>query len=68
MAIHRCGALVAVEDNYDRLGYRHDEVTRDARYTRYLSDTVMLRSPTSAGVPPILRTLAPPAPSRQVIC
>lgn len=56
--IHRPRALVAVEDNYDRLGYDPADITRDARYTRYVSDTVMLRSHTSAGIPPALRTLA----------
>jgi phenylalanyl-tRNA synthetase alpha chain len=54
---------VAVEDNYDRLGYPPAAVTREARYSRYVSDTVMLRSHTSAGIPPALRALAAaPAP------
>jgi phenylalanyl-tRNA synthetase alpha chain len=61
----RSSPLVAVEDNYDRLGYPPSAVTRESRYTRYLSDTVMLRSHTTAGVPPALRALAtepePPA-------
>ena len=64
--IHRPRALVAVEDNYDRLGYDPADITRDARYTRYVSDTVMLRSHTSAGIPPALRHLAatiPPDPA-----
>ncbi|MCI2237983.1 hypothetical protein MO973_37995 [Paenibacillus sp. TRM 82003] len=50
--------LVAVEDNYDRLGYAHGDVTRDARYSRYVGESVMLRSHTSAGIPPVLRQLA----------
>ncbi|MEV1143909.1 hypothetical protein [Micromonospora sp. NPDC049799] len=50
--------LVAVEDNYDRLGYASDDITRDARYSRYAAETVMLRSHTTAGVPPALRRLA----------
>lgn len=54
--------VVAVEDNYDRLGYQPDAVSRDVRYTRYVSDTTMLRSHTSAGVPPALRSLAAEAP------
>ncbi len=56
--IRRSRGIVAIEDNYDRLGYGPADITRDARYTRYLSDTVMLRSHTSAGVPAALRTLA----------
>jgi phenylalanyl-tRNA synthetase alpha chain len=55
---HRPSPLVAVEDNYDRLGYDPAAATRAGRYSRYVSDTVMLRSHTSAGVPPALRALA----------
>ena len=56
--VRRDHRLVGVEDNYDRLGYDPADVTRAARYTRYVSETVMLRSHTSAGVPPALRALA----------
>ncbi|MFC9893842.1 hypothetical protein ACFVMC_09125 [Nocardia sp. NPDC127579] len=48
--------IVAVRDNYDRLGYARGDVTRAERYTRYLSPTVMLRSHTSAEIPAILET------------
>jgi phenylalanyl-tRNA synthetase alpha chain len=54
----RSGRLVSVDDNYDRLGYAPAAVTRDARYTRYVSETVLLRSHTSAGVPHALRQIA----------
>ncbi|GAA5142652.1 PheS-related mystery ligase SrmL [Pseudonocardia adelaidensis] len=61
----RSSPVVAVEDNYDRLGYPASAITREARYSRYLGDTVMLRSHTTAGVPPALRAIAaepdPPA-------
>lgn len=57
--VRRTVPLVAVEDNYDRLGYPRSAIARDSRYTRYVSDTVMLRSHISAGVPPALRSLAP---------
>lgn len=56
--VHRPGPVVAIEDNDDRLGYAPAEITRDSRYSRYLSDNVMLRSHTSAGIPPALRALA----------
>jgi phenylalanyl-tRNA synthetase alpha chain len=56
--IRRPGPLVSVEDNYDRLGYDQSSVTRESRYSRYVSETVMLRSHTSAGVPAALRELA----------
>ncbi|MFJ9697731.1 hypothetical protein [Kitasatospora sp. NPDC101183] len=49
---------VTVEDNYDNLGYHPDDVTRDARYTRYVDDRHMLRSHSSALVPAALRALA----------
>lgn len=54
----RAHPLVPVEDNYERLGYPPDAVTRDARHTRYASETCMLRSHTSAMIPPALRALA----------
>jgi phenylalanyl-tRNA synthetase alpha chain len=54
----RPSPVVSVEDNYDRLGYPPAAITREARYSRYLSDAVMLRSHTTAGVPPALRALA----------
>jgi phenylalanyl-tRNA synthetase alpha chain len=50
--------LVPVEDNYERLGYPADAVTRAARYTRYASPTCMLRSHSTAMVPGALRELA----------
>jgi len=54
---HRHSPLVATADNYDRLGYSGDDVTRDSRYSRHVSPTVMLRSHTSAGIPALLDTL-----------
>ena len=56
--VQRRRPLVSVEDNYDRLGYAPADVTRDAWYSRYAAETVMLRSHTTAGVPPALRALA----------
>lgn len=56
--VHRTTPLVATADNYDRLGYAPDDVTRDARYSRHASPTVMLRSHTSAGIPAVLDSLA----------
>lgn len=54
----RARPVVPVEDNYDALGYDDAAVTRDARYTRYVSERCVLRSHTSAIVPPVLRRLA----------
>jgi phenylalanyl-tRNA synthetase alpha chain len=49
---------VTVEENYDRLGFGGEVVTRDARYTRYVDDIHMLRSHSSAIVPAALEELA----------
>lgn len=54
----RGGRVVTIEDNYDNLGYPPEAVTRDARYTRYVDDRWMLRSHTTAMVPPALRAVA----------
>jgi phenylalanyl-tRNA synthetase alpha chain len=54
----RAYPVVPVEENYDQLGYAPDAITRDARYTRYAGDGTMLRSHTSAMIPPALRRLA----------
>lgn len=54
----RNSPLVAVTDNYDNLGFAPSTVTRDQRYSRYVSPTVMLRSHTSASVPSLLRNLS----------
>ncbi|ANZ38391.1 hypothetical protein BBK82_22310 [Lentzea guizhouensis] len=51
--------LVPVEHNYEHLGYPADAITRDARYTRYVSETCMLRSHTTAMIPPVLKHVQP---------
>ena len=53
----RSHAVVSLDDNYDRLGFPPDAVTRDARYSRYVSETCLLRTHTSAMIPPALRAL-----------
>jgi phenylalanyl-tRNA synthetase alpha chain len=50
--------VVPVADNYDRLGYAAGAITREARYTRYVSASRMLRSHSTAMIPPALRQLA----------
>jgi phenylalanyl-tRNA synthetase alpha chain len=49
---------VPVTDNYDRLGYPAEAITRETRYTRYVDAGHMLRSHSSAMIPPALRRLA----------
>ena len=53
----RTSPLVSVSDNYDKLGFEPSAVTRDQRYSRYVSPTVMLRSHTSASVHRCLEAL-----------
>lgn len=52
---HRASPIVAVHDNYDALGYPADGAARDERYTRYVTQHTLLRTQTSAMVPPLLR-------------
>ena len=67
--VHRASPVVTVADNYDRLHYPRDGAARDARYTRYLSDDTLLRTQTSAAIPPLLRSLADnPAPDLLLVC
>ncbi|HUH07528.1 MAG TPA: hypothetical protein VML96_06935 [Egibacteraceae bacterium] len=54
----RSNPVVPVEDNYNRLRYGPDAAARDGRYSRYLTDDLMLRSHTSACVPAALETVA----------
>ncbi|WP_020674287.1 hypothetical protein [Amycolatopsis nigrescens] len=61
--------IVTIEDNYDNLGYDTADVTRDARYTRYVDDHRMLRSHSSAMIPAALRALAAdPAEDVLLVC
>ncbi len=57
--------VVSLADNYDRLGYQPDAVTRDARYTRYVDPEQVLRSHSTAMIPAALRALARDEQSRQ---
>jgi phenylalanyl-tRNA synthetase alpha chain len=56
--VHRALPIVSVRDNYDRLYYPPDGVARDARYTRWLAGDLLLRTQTSAMIPPVLERLA----------
>lgn len=61
--------IVTVADNYDNLGYDPADVTRDARYTRYVDADHVLRSHSSALVPAALRALkACPADDVLLVC
>ena len=59
----RADPVVSVADNYDRLLYPPGGASRDARYTRYVASDRLLRTQTSAMIPPLLRRLAAAPPS-----
>jgi phenylalanyl-tRNA synthetase alpha chain len=56
--VHRESPIVSVDQNYDRLHYPPEGAARDARYTRYLNDTTVLRTQTSTMIPGLLGRLA----------
>jgi phenylalanyl-tRNA synthetase alpha chain len=60
--VERAHPIVPVADNYDRLHYPPDGAARDARYTRYVSRTHLLRSQTSAMIAPLLARVAADQP------
>ena len=55
---YRGRRIVPVADNYDRLGYAAEAITRNARYTRYTDAGHLLRSHSTAMVPAALPGLA----------
>jgi phenylalanyl-tRNA synthetase alpha chain len=57
--------IVAIADNYDRLFYGPDAVARSAQYSHYVDDKHMLRTHTTAGVPPLL---AETRSDRLIVC
>jgi phenylalanyl-tRNA synthetase alpha chain len=60
--VERADPIVTVADNYDALLYPPGGAARDARYTRYVSRDTLLRTQTSAMIPPLLRRLAEAPP------
>ncbi|WP_224247969.1 PheS-related mystery ligase SrmL [Hyalangium gracile] len=64
--LHRQSPIVSVADNYDHLHYPPEGAARDARYTRYVCDTALLRTQTSAMIPGQLRRLSA-APAEDVL-
>lgn len=66
---HRAHPVVPLEHNYDRLHYPPDGAARDARYTRYVSETTVLRSHSTAMVPSALaRASADPPRDLLLMC
>jgi phenylalanyl-tRNA synthetase alpha chain len=67
LRIVRSHPIVSTDDNYDRLGFPPDAVTREARYSRYVSETCLLRTHTSAMIPAALRGLSQSLPVGDVL-
>jgi len=67
VVVHRASPIVSIADNYDRLGYPSDGAARYARYTRYVCDGALLRTQTSAMLPPLLASLAASPPDDVVL-
>ena len=65
--IHRAHPVVPLEHNYDRLHYPPDGAARDARYTRYVSETTVLRSHSTAMIPAARRDVAADPPDDLVL-
>ena len=59
---YRESPIVSIEDNYDRLNYPKDGASRDARYTRYVCDTALLRTQGSAMVPNAMQEVSSELP------
>ena len=47
--------IVSLEDNYYKLGYDKSDITLTSRYTRYVSESLILRTQVSSTVPSLLR-------------
>lgn len=60
--VERAHPVVSVADNYDRLHYPPGGAARDARHTRYVTQDTLLRTQTTAMIPPLLRRLAAAPP------
>jgi phenylalanyl-tRNA synthetase alpha chain len=58
VVVYRAPPVVTIGENYDDLLYPTDGASRDARYTRYVSDETLLRTQTSAMIPRALSVIA----------
>ena len=68
LRVVRSHPIVSVDDNYERLAFPADAATREARYSRYVSETCLLRTHTSAMIPPALRALSAPVGDLLLAC
>ncbi|MFZ2620676.1 MAG: hypothetical protein WAX89_07385 [Alphaproteobacteria bacterium] len=60
---YRGNPIVSISDNYDCLHYPVDGASRDARYSRYVCETALLRTQMSAMVPRAMQNVAENMPN-----
>lgn len=58
LLVYRESPVVSIADNYDRLKYPSDGAAREARYTRYVCETALLRTQTSAMIPHAMQSIS----------
>lgn len=56
--VRRSSPITTIEDNYDNLLIPKNNIGRSSTYTHYVDDRHLLRTQTSAGIPPVLRELS----------
>jgi phenylalanyl-tRNA synthetase alpha chain len=56
--LHRGEPIISLHQNYERLRVPADAAARDARYTRYVDPTTVLRTSATAMIPPLLERCA----------
>jgi len=66
--IYRESPIVSVQDNYDKIGYPKDGASRDSRYTRYVCNSAVLRTMTSAMIPRAMQSVAAGKPDVLLAC
>jgi phenylalanyl-tRNA synthetase alpha chain len=65
--LRRAAPVVSAADNWDRLGHPAGGAARDARHSRWVSATHLLRTQTSAMIPPLLHELAEAPPTEALL-
>jgi phenylalanyl-tRNA synthetase alpha chain len=56
--VHRNSPIVSLSDNYNYLNYPLDGAARNSRYTKYVTDNLILRTQTSSMIPALLSDLS----------
>jgi phenylalanyl-tRNA synthetase alpha chain len=51
----RKSPIVSVVDNYDKLYYPQDTITKSSRYTHWVDSETILRTHTTSGIPNLLK-------------